>query len=180
MGTFGSISGPGERHRHRPSAATTSGTPSYQAKSAATYDTYGRTLASTDANGNVTTTAYTPATGALPTRRWSPTRWAGPPPPCWTRPGSCRSRSPTRTGRSPPRPTTRLGRLTAVWLPTGRFWGQAASNTYAYSITGTSPPSVTTSTLREDGSYSTAVKIYDGMLQLRQEQTTTADNESGG
>ena len=50
---------------------------------------------------------------------------------------------------------------------------------YAYNITGTSPPSVTTSILRDDGTYSQEVQIYDGLLQLIQEQQTTANNATG-
>ena len=46
-------------------------------------------------------------------------------------------------------------------------------------MTGTSPPAITSQTLREDGSYSTSVSIYDGMGQLRQVQQTPSDNEPG-
>ena len=180
MGTFGSISGPGNVTGTQAVSSYSSSTPAYQARSAATYDTYGRTLTSTDANGNVTTTAYTPATGTLPTKKvvTNPMKWA-------TSTLLDQARQlPTQVtdpnGEITSETYDGLGRLTAVWLPTeSKSGGQAASYTYAYSVTGTSPPSITTSTLREDGSYSTAVKIYDGMLQLRQEQTTTADNESG-
>ncbi|MEU0208452.1 ricin-type beta-trefoil lectin domain protein [Streptomyces canus] len=86
-----------------------------------------------------------------------------------------------------------LGRRTAVWLP-GRDKGtQSADMTFAYSVNpgavpapgGTitqpgDPSSVTTRSLREDGTYSTSVSIYDGMLQPRQAQTTAdGDSDSG-
>ncbi|MEU1274984.1 ricin-type beta-trefoil lectin domain protein [Streptomyces sp. NPDC005799] len=86
-----------------------------------------------------------------------------------------------------------LGRRTAVWLP-GRDKGtQSADMTFAYSVNpgavpapgGTitqpgDPSSVTTRTLREDGTYSTSISIYDGMLQPRQTQTTAdGDSDSG-
>lgn len=38
-----------------------------QVESESKYDEYGRVLTATDADGNITTTAYTPTTGAEPT-----------------------------------------------------------------------------------------------------------------
>ncbi|MFJ3302165.1 ricin-type beta-trefoil lectin domain protein [Streptomyces sp. NPDC086549] len=86
-----------------------------------------------------------------------------------------------------------LGRRTAVWLPGRDKATQSADMQFAYSINpgavpapgGTitqpgDPSSVTTRTLREDGSYSTSISIYDGMLQPRQTQTTAdGDSDSG-
>ncbi|MFF4724702.1 polymorphic toxin-type HINT domain-containing protein [Streptomyces mirabilis] len=86
-----------------------------------------------------------------------------------------------------------LGRRTAVWLPGRDKKTQSADMTFAYSINpgavpapgGTiskpgDPSAVTTRTLREDGTYSTAISIYDGMLQPRQTQTTAdGDSDSG-
>lgn len=86
-----------------------------------------------------------------------------------------------------------LGRRSAVWLP-GRDKGtQSADMTFAYAVNpgavpapgGTitqpgDPSSVTTRTLREDGTYSTSISIYDGMLQPRQVQTAAdGDSDSG-
>src|SRR6185437_8050738 len=51
--------------------------------------------------------------------------------------------------------------------------------TYAYHINGTSPPTTVTSTLREDGSYSQSVSISDGFGQVREVQSTPADNSAG-
>ncbi len=70
-----------------------------------------------------------------------------------------------------------LGRLTSVTLPIDQ--GGNASYKYTYSVTGTSPPWVTTQTLRENGTYSSEVQIYDGMLQPIESQTSTANNAAG-
>ena len=49
---------------------------------------------------------------------------------------------------------------------------------FTYVIDGTLPPSVTTQTLQETGGYRPDVKIYDGMLQLRQEQSLPYSSSS--
>lgn len=86
-----------------------------------------------------------------------------------------------------------LGRRTAVWLPGREKATQSADMTFAYAVNpgavpapgGTitqpgDPSSVTTRTLREDGTYSTSISIYDGMLQPRQVQTNAdGDSDSG-
>ncbi len=71
-----------------------------------------------------------------------------------------------------------LGRLTSVITPVDQASGDPTDK-FSYSVTATAPPAVTTQTLREDGSYGTDVKIYDGMGQLRQEQATPANAGTG-
>ena len=65
-----------------------------------------------------------------------------------------------------------------MWLP-GQATSQPANETFAYNVTGTAPSIVTTHTLRENGSYATEADIYDGMLQLRQQQQTPANGAAG-
>jgi RHS repeat-associated protein len=180
MGTFGTISGPGDiTGTEMISGYGSSGSPDFEPESATTFDEYGRVLTSTDANGNVTTTAYTPATGALPTQTavTNPMGWTT------TTILDQGRQLPTQVtdenGRVTAETYDALGRLTAVWLPGRSQATQSADYTYSYSVTGTSPVVVTTDALRENGSYSTDIKIYDGLMQLRQEQTTTADNSAG-
>jgi RHS repeat-associated protein len=181
MGTFGTIPGPGDvTGTEAISGYDLNGNPVYQPETAASYDAYGRGLTATDANSNITRTAYTPATGALPTQTavTNPMGWT-----TITALDQLRQ-LPVQVTDPNARVTTEtydpLGRVTAVWQPgRSQAGGQSADQTFAYSETGTAPVAVTTSTLREDGSYSADVKIYDGMLQLRQEQTTTADNSAG-
>jgi RHS repeat-associated protein len=87
-----------------------------------------------------------------------------------------------------------LGRRTAVWLPgRDKSAGQSPDRTFDYSINsgavaapgGTitspgDPSSVTTKTLREDGTYSSSITIYDGMLQPRQTQSTADGDFNSG
>lgn len=179
MGTLGAITGGGSVTGTQViSGYDSSGSPQFQAKSAATYDEYGRTLSATDANGNVASTAYTPATGALPAKivvtnpmRWTTTTTLDP------------ARAVPLTITDPNGNVTTetydaLGRATAVWLP-GKSTSSSANDTFSYDVTGTAPTYVASSSLREDGSYATDVKIYDGMMQLREEQKTPANGAAG-
>ncbi|TWF73456.1 RHS repeat domain-containing protein [Kitasatospora viridis] len=160
-----------------------SGNPVFQTTSATTYDQYGRVTKVLDPAGSAASTAYTPATGTLPSTE-ATTNPAG-----WTATDTI---APARglvthavdvNGRVTDSTYDALGRLTQTWLP-GRTEGtQTPDRTFAYAVHGAGsnpdPSSVTTQTLREDNSYATAVDIYDGFLQRRQTQTTTADNSTG-
>jgi RHS repeat-associated protein len=180
LGTFGAITGPGDATG---TAAVTgydgSGNPVFQPRSTATFDAYGRALTSTDANGNVTTTAFTPAAGALPaqTVATNPAGWVTTTALDQARQLPVKVTDPN--GRVTAQAYDALGRLTAVWLPGRDQATQSPNETFGYAQDGKNPVSVTSGTLREDGSYSQDVKIYDGLLQLRQEQTTTANNSRG-
>jgi RHS repeat-associated protein len=138
----------------------------------ATYDQYGRQLTATDAKGETTRTAYTPATGQNPTTTVATNALGH-----------------TETTHTDPRRgvTTAvvdandkrtdlvydaLGRLTKAWEP---GWSKAAHETkpiaeFAYRINKTDPVVVTTKALRNDGSYSTTHTFYDGLLRERQTQ----------
>ncbi|MFE0462841.1 RHS repeat-associated core domain-containing protein [Kitasatospora sp. NPDC058965] len=160
-----------------------SGNPVFQTVGAATYDQYGRTVRAVDSAGSVSTTAFTPATGTLATSV-STTNPLG-----WTASSTI---APARNlvthavdvnGRVTDTAFDALGRTTQTWLPGRSKATQSADRTFAYAVHGAGstpdPSSVTTQTLREDGSYSTAVSIYDGFLQRRQTQTTPANNSLG-
>jgi RHS repeat-associated protein len=178
MGTLGTITGGGSVTASQKISGYSSGNPQFQADSAATYDEYGRPLSAVDANGYTTATQYDPATGTLPTQTvvtnpmgWKTTTTLDP-----ARGQPTQVTDPN--GNSTSESYDSLGRLTAIWLP-GRSTSLSASRTFTYSITGTAPATVTTATLRDDGSYSADVKLFDGMLQLRQEQQTPADGAAG-
>ncbi|MEU6352381.1 RHS repeat-associated core domain-containing protein [Streptomyces sp. NPDC047072] len=145
-----------------------------------TYDSYGRELTETDADGRTTTTAYTPTTGAAPT--------------------SVKVTQPKVTGQTAGFATTTtldparglelkttdaasysttstydpLGRLTAVWNP-GFSTANNPNSKFSYSLSPSVPSTVTTQTLTDDNAYRTSVSIYDAMLRPRETQTATVD-----
>ncbi|MCH0561681.1 ricin-type beta-trefoil lectin domain protein [Streptomyces sp. MUM 2J] len=138
--------------------------------SRATYDALGRVLSVTDAQGHKSTTAYTPATGTAFTT--TTTDAAG-----FTRstlvdPG--RGTPLTVTDANDRRTTATyddLGRTTAVWTPSHKQGTDKAVHRFAYQIGADEPPAVTSSTLRDNGTYEDSVTIYDGLLRPRQTQS---------
>ncbi|MFE0462325.1 RHS repeat-associated core domain-containing protein [Kitasatospora sp. NPDC058965] len=159
-----------------------SGNPVFQTLAASTYDQAGRVVKVLDAAGQATTTAFSPTSGTLPTTitTTNPLGWT-----------TSTTVAPARglvthavdvNGRVTDSTFDALGRRTAVWLPGRAKATQSADKLFSYAVSGSgnpNPASVTTQTLREDNSYGTAVHIYDGFLQPRQTQTTTADNSAG-
>lgn len=167
----------------------------------ASYDKYGRTLSSVDADGNTTSTSYNPTGGYLPTSVTTKN------PMGWTSAATLdqgRALDETSTDVNN-RVTTEsydgLGDLTQVWEPTRP---QAQNKTspniqYTYMPLGTGPhPGATgqpgvpggtgtavpasyveTQTLREDGSYGVSYAILDGFGDTVQTQATPANNATG-
>nr|WSX50858.1 RHS repeat protein [Streptomyces sp. NBC_00974] len=137
-----------------------------------TYDQHGRELTETDALGNTTTTAYTPATGVPPTAK-SETNALGH--------TVTTEYDPLRgiatglvdaNGKRTDAVQDGIGRTLQVWLP---GWSKASHATqpsvaYAYAISQTQANAVTTKTLLQDGSYRTTYSLYDGLLRERQIQ----------
>lgn len=157
------------------------GVAAYTTVSTSTYDSYGRTLTSTDGVNQTDTTTYTPAAGALPTsvKTKNPKNWVT------TTTYDPARNQPLVTTDPNGRVTTVvydvLGRLTSVWLPGQDQATEPASLIYTYSVPGgTTPVTITSQTLRDDGvGYIPDVKIYDGLFRLRQEQTDPANAASG-
>lgn len=137
-----------------------------------TYDQHGRELTQTDALGNTTTTAYTPATGAPPTSQtvtnalqhtatteYDPLRGIA-------------LAAVDANGKRTDAVYDGLGRTLKVWQP---GWSKADHTTqpsaeYAYKISQTEANAVTTKTLQQDGTYRTTFSLYDGLLRTRQTQ----------
>ncbi|WP_426504389.1 RHS repeat-associated core domain-containing protein [Dactylosporangium sp. McL0621] len=159
----------------------TGSTPAYTTTTAdAAFDPYGRPTSSTNSRGLVTTTAYNPVTGQLPTSitstvvtfnqvsvttvdqaRQTPTKNVD---------VNTNATSQTYDG---------LGRLIGVWLP-GRATTQTASMVYVYNVNGSTAPSyVQTKTLRDDSTYAQTYTIYDGLARERQSQTVSLDGSNG-
>jgi RHS repeat-associated protein len=147
----------------------------------ATVDAAGRPVSVTDANGNITTTAYTPADGGIlsqtvatnPKNQTIITQFEP-------------SRGNTITGidiagHRSDGVYDPLGRLTAVWKPgQTKDFDDPATATYDYLVRTDGPLAVTSHTLVDYGpatNYVTTVSLYDSMGQLRQAQT---DAEGGG
>ncbi|WP_344462360.1 HNH/ENDO VII family nuclease [Kitasatospora kazusensis] len=164
-----------------------SGNPVYRTMQAVTHDQYGRAIDTASLAGTSAKTAYLPDHGILPTSVMS-TNALG-----WTQTTtldparSLALKSLDANNRVTAATYDALGRHTQVWTPGRDQATQTPDKTFSYAIHGTrptpttapDPSSVTTQTLRDDGSYNTAVTIYDGYLQARQTQTTTADNSVG-
>lgn len=147
-----------------------SGQPVWETTGETTYDQYGRPLTVKGQDGQTTTTAYTPATGAQPTTVTT------------TNPkGHVTSvtADPTRglplkttdaNGRSAHSEYDALGRLTKGW-GVGRDPAGSPNATFTYNISNTAPSTVTAKTLYENGTWGTSVTMYDSLLRARQTQT---------
>ncbi|MET7528811.1 polymorphic toxin-type HINT domain-containing protein [Streptomyces goshikiensis] len=135
-----------------------------------THDLYGRTLTAAGQDGQVTSTAYTPATGTQPTSitvtnpkgHTTTSTYDG-----------LRGLSLTTTEANNRTLTSEydaLGRLTKGWTA-GRATSQQPNITHTYNLSATAPSTVTTKKLFEDGLWGTSVTFYDSLLRQRQTQS---------
>jgi RHS repeat-associated protein len=159
-----------------------SGTLTFATQWTRTYDSSGRPLTSTDARGNTTTMAYTPADGG-PLTGLTTTNALGQTSTQTFDPG--RGSLLTSTGAAGYEASgsyDALGRLIAVWEPGRSQSGGASANvTYSYQESQTAPLAVTTNTLVDYGTgtnYVTSVSIYDSLGQLRQTQTAAEGGDT--
>ncbi|WP_240138105.1 RHS repeat domain-containing protein [Streptomyces sp. MUM 178J] len=152
----------------------TAGTPTWQKTSATTFDTLGRPLTVTDAAGNTTSTAYTPAEAGPLTKTIS-TNAKGHRSVAFLDPRRGQTlRSYDINLKKTELAYDALGRLTEVWLPNRIRSSQAPSSTFTYNLSNTKPSSVATSTLKRDGdTYNTTYTIYDALLRPLQTQSPT-------
>ncbi|WP_432157750.1 RHS repeat-associated core domain-containing protein [Streptomyces sp. bgisy153] len=155
----------------------------WQTTATTTYDTLGRPVSVTNADGGTSTTAYVPADAGPLTR----TTVTAPPV------GSATTGHRTITYLDPRRSlalrtydpnnnkteTTydALGRITAVWQANRvRGGGDAASVTFDYHLGSPEPSWVSTSTLKRDGkTYNTSYTLYDALLRPLQTQSPTPE-----
>ncbi|MCG8918770.1 type IV secretion protein Rhs [Actinokineospora sp. PR83] len=145
----------------------------YQQISTAEFDAYGRTTKSTDADGGITTTTYTPATGN-PTTIATTNRMG------WVTTSTvdtARGVSTTEVGVNGERADASydpLGRVLKVWKP-GRAVTDTPNTEYSYAYHNEQPTVITSKSLRDNGSYAVSYDLYDGLLRLRQSQTPGID-----
>ncbi|MFF2658838.1 restriction endonuclease fold toxin [Kitasatospora sp. NPDC058032] len=175
------------------------GKPVYVHTTSASFDAYGRSVSTATTDGStyrfdgsqlsgptvtpaVTTSAFTPATGALPTEL----RSTGPMGAGWT---TTVTQDPARglplTSKDVnDRVTTAqydaFGRLTAVWAP-DRPTDALPSRTFSYAVNGGSRPSaITSKSINDDAAtYLTVVEIFDGFGRTRQTQSMSAAYPTG-
>ena len=142
------------------------------------YDAYGRLLSSVNAHQVTVTDAYTPASGTLPTSQSEVNVTAG----NWKQTTTLDQRRQLPVEVVDANNATiweaydSLGRLTSVWLP-GRAHTATASKVFSYYVGGASGPSWTrTQVLRDDATYTSEYQIYDGFMQLLQDQSLSVDS----
>ncbi|MFJ9809408.1 ricin-type beta-trefoil lectin domain protein [Streptomyces sp. NPDC101158] len=199
LGTFGEVSDTALPTAVRIATGFTGTTQNWQTTAAMKYDALGRVSDSVDATGQNTHTDYLPAWSSAGNNT-SPTTVKTTNSKTWV---VTSTHSPLRgletqsidaNGRKTEVTYDALGRRTAVWLPgRDKGAGQSADRIFSYSINsgavaapgGTvtqpgAPTSVTSKTLREDGTYSVSVDIYDGMLQPRQSQAMPQGDSDNG
>ncbi|MEU3774272.1 RHS repeat-associated core domain-containing protein [Streptomyces sp. NPDC032472] len=162
----------------------------YRLNATSTYDVYGRVTSNTNKtrkdaahpDGAVTTTEYSPATGALPS---SVTH---------TNPLGWKTTTTLDTGRSLPLKTTdenkhvaerdydAFGRVVSIWQPgQERANGALPVRKYAYAMNGTSAPSsvLSQALLGKKQAYTASYTIYDGLGRIRQTQANTVSGARG-
>ncbi|MGW5877020.1 RHS repeat-associated core domain-containing protein [Nocardiopsis terrae] len=147
-------------------------TPVYQTLTRTTFDTYGRALEVTDAEGNTTVTDYTSDVAGGPDTEVSTTNALG-----HTSTVEYDERSQPvaevdANGNRSEMAYDPLGRMTEVWLadrPRDRDF--SPSMRFEYHLSKDEPTVVVTHALNASGDYTTSHKILDGMLRERQSQS---------
>ncbi|MFJ9768010.1 ricin-type beta-trefoil lectin domain protein [Streptomyces erythrochromogenes] len=134
------------------------------------YDTLGRPTKALDAANNPVTTVYSPPTG--PAYTVTSTNALGHASTTKNDPGrGVPVEGADANGRKVTTTYDALGRATAVWTPSQKPGTDKAAHTFAYEIKEHTPPTVTSATLQDDGTYKQSIAIYDGLLRPRQSQT---------
>ncbi|MQY40934.1 hypothetical protein SRB17_89680 [Streptomyces sp. RB17] len=149
--------------------------PTYQKVSTSTYDDWGRSETTTDADNRTTKTTYVPDdTGYGPLTQSTVTdpklyTVTTDVDPAW---GQVTKQT-DRNGKVTEWQLDGLGRVTSIWKPNrSRALNDAASIVYAYGMAKDKAPWVRTDALKADGkTYNTSYEIYDALLRKRQTQS---------
>ena len=174
-GTVGAAPTTGaETMTKKTAAVDSSGAATSQVTTSYTVDEYGRVLTSTDGDGGITKTAYTPTLGAQPTK----IAVTDPMGHTTTTNYDSANGLPTSTVDPAGYTTTAtydaLGRLASVWDP-GEPTNAPASVKYAYSVNSVGMSVITTSTLGPQGTYRASETLYDALLRQREVEQATFD-----
>jgi RHS repeat-associated protein len=183
-GTLGAISGAGNPTATQQAKTASGSTITWTQPATTTYDTYGRPTGTVDPLGRTTGTSYGTTTT---TQKYLPVTVVA------TNAKGWKTTTTMDPGRQLPLTTTdyngrlttqtydELGRLTQVWLPdhTKADNPTTPNSKYSYTVSATAPNVVETQGLLDGGNYSVDYKIYDSMLQTRQEQSSPKDGGTG-
>jgi RHS repeat-associated protein len=147
----------------------------YTTETTTAYDEYGRVTSATNADGDITTTSYSPATGAEPTSV------------AVTAPGDLVTTTAYDPLRELPVSVTNpagwvtsttydaLGRETAQWTPGHPEASDPADTKYTYSISNTEPSVITKETINDTGTYAVSEDLYNSLGDVIETQTATPD-----
>ena len=150
---------------------TSGNTPTYQTASSAVYDdVHGRMTSSTDIQGGVTTTGYTPASGGPVTKVTTTNHLQHKTEtiiePAFGAPNATVDANDLRTDME----LDALGRLSRVWAPGKDKATDQADAEFTYLIDNAGPDVIRTSRLQPGVGYWTKYDLYDGLGRLRQTQ----------
>jgi RHS repeat-associated protein len=149
----------------------TGGAFTYQTKNANVYDSFGRTVAAYDPNGNKTATSYTMTNGVTTAEKvTNPLGQA-----------ASTSYDPLRgipvtqadlNGITTTLHYNGLGWATGVW-GYNRATTSPANYVFSYAVSNSAPTVVTTQKLNDESGYVTSTTLLDALLRVRQTQTPT-------
>ncbi|WP_267909050.1 RHS repeat-associated core domain-containing protein [Nocardiopsis alborubida] len=155
------------------------GQPVYQMVQEAEFDSFGNTVAETNANGGVTTTDYAQTAVGLP-ESVTETNPLGHTTTTVVDPARGMPVAETdANGRTMHMGYDPLGRLTSVWLPDRDPDADIPTAKFEYHIRQDAPTSVVTHTLNNRTDYTTSYEIFDAFLRPRQTQGPSPAQEGG-
>ncbi|MFC8512399.1 ricin-type beta-trefoil lectin domain protein [Streptomyces sp. NPDC057257] len=138
--------------------------------STTTYDDYGRVASVTDAAEDTAYTTYIPPTGQV----YSTTaeNALGYTSKTTVDPGRGTAlKSADANGNSTVYEYDALGRASAMWTASQNPDTDSPATTYSYDVVAGEPTAVTTSVLRDNGTYDDTIVLYDGLGRERQQQS---------
>ncbi|MGH3712305.1 MAG: RHS repeat-associated core domain-containing protein [Micromonosporaceae bacterium] len=174
--TFGTAPGTGNVTKTEDVVSYSGTTPQWIMTSTSGHDSYGRATSSGDALGRITTTEYTHGANGMVTT----IKETNPKDHVTTTTLHPLLQEPVRVV-DPNSKTTEasyddLGRLRKVWLP-GRPTTETPNTEYLHTIAVGVPPSIETRVLGPNGNQISSFEIYDGLLRLRQTESTAPDGK---